>query len=298
MTEKGHLPVLPTSVLEFIDAGREGTYVDCTLGLAGHALSILERHPRARIVGLDRDALSLEVARERLRPYAKRVMLFHADFKDLDALDIPFGEVRGVLADLGLSSFQLDSPERGFSFTHEGPLDMRMDLRTKTTAAKILHTYPEPKLAGLFAQYGELSQTRRLAREIAHLRKLGRLETTSDLRILIERIYQWRPQKGRIHPAAKAFQALRIEVNHELEGLGEFIEETVRRAAPGTRFVVISFHSLEDRIVKRAFHGLASPAEGAPRLAVLTKKPVMADEAEVAANPRARSAKLRAAERL
>ncbi len=298
MTEKGHLPVLPTSVLEFIDAGRAGTYVDCTLGLAGHALSILERNPRARIVGLDRDALSLEVARERLRPYANRVTLFHADFKGLDGLDIPFGEVRGVLADLGLSSFQLDSPERGFSYTHEGPLDMRMDQRTKTTAAKILHTYPEPKLADLFARYGELSQTRRLAREIAHLRKLGRLETTSDLRILVERIYQWRPQKGRIHPAAKAFQALRIEINHELEGLGEFIEDTVRRAAPGTRFVVISFHSLEDRIVKRAFHGLAAPAEGTPRLAVLTKKPVMADEAEVAANPRARSAKLRAAERL
>jgi 16S rRNA (cytosine1402-N4)-methyltransferase len=298
MTEKGHLPVLPTSVLEFIDAGREGTYVDCTLGLAGHALAILERNPRARVIGLDRDALSLEVARERLRPYADRITLFHADFKDLDALDIPFGEVRGVLADLGLSSFQLDSPERGFSFTREGPLDMRMDRRTKTTAGKILHTYPEPKLADLFARYGELSQTRRLAREIAHLRKLGRLETTSDLRVLIERIYQWRPQKGRIHPAAKAFQALRIEVNHELEGLGEFLEDAVRRAAPGTRFVVISFHSLEDRIVKRAFHGLASPAEGAPRLAVLTKKPVMADEAEVAANPRARSAKLRAAERL
>jgi 16S rRNA (cytosine1402-N4)-methyltransferase len=298
MTEKGHLPVLPTSVLEFIDAGREGAYVDCTLGLAGHALAILERNPRARIIGLDRDALSLEVARERLRPYADRVALFHADFKDLDALDIPFREVRGVLADLGLSSFQLDSPERGFSFTREGPLDMRMDLRTKTTAGKILHTYPEPKLADLFARYGELSQTRRLAREIAHLRKLGRLETTSDLRVLIERIYQWRPQRGRIHPAAKAFQALRIEVNHELEGLGEFLEDTVRRAAPATRFVVISFHSLEDRIVKRAFHGLASPAEGAPRLAVLTKKPVMADEAEVAANPRARSAKLRAAERL
>ena len=298
MTEKGHLPVLPTQVLEFIDAGRDGTYVDCTLGLAGHALSILERNPRARLIGLDRDALSLEVARERLLPYARRVTLFHADFKDLDALDIPFDKVRGVLVDLGISSFQLDSPERGFSFTHEGPLDMRMDLRTKTTAAKVLHTYPEPKLADMFARYGELSQTRRLAREIAHLRKLGRLESTSDLRVLVERIYQWRPQKGRIHPAAKAFQALRIEVNHELEGLGEFIEATVRRAATGTRFVAISFHSLEDRIVKRAFHGLASPAEGAPRLAVLTKKPVMADEAELAANSRARSAKLRAAERL
>ncbi len=298
MTEKGHLPVLPTQVLEFIGAGRDGTYVDCTLGLAGHARAILESNPRARLVGLDRDALSLEVARERLRPYAGRVKLYHADFKELPGLDIPFDRVRGVLADLGLSSFQLDSAERGFSFTHEGPLDMRMDLRSKTTAAKILHTYPEPKLAELFAGYGELSQTRRLAREIVHLRKLGRLETTSDLRLLVERIYQWRPQRGRIHPAAKAFQALRIEVNRELEGLGEFIEAAVRRAAPGTRFVLISFHSLEDRIVKRAFHALSSPEQGAPLLEVLTRKPVMADEAEVAANSRARSAKLRAAERI
>jgi 16S rRNA (cytosine1402-N4)-methyltransferase len=298
MTEKGHLPVLPTQVLEFIDAGRAGVYIDCTLGLAGHALSILKRNPRARLVGLDRDALSLEVAREKLRPFARRVTLFHTDFKDLPRLDIPFDEVRGVLVDLGISSFQLDSPERGFSFTHEGPLDMRMDLRTKTTAAKLLQTFPEQRLAEVFAKYGELGQTRRLAREIAHLRKLGRLESTSDLRVLVERIYQWRPQKGRIHPAAKVFQALRIEVNQELEGLPGFIEATVRLAVPGTRVVMISFHSLEDRIVKRAFHALASRDESPPLLSILTKKPVMASEDEVAANSRARSAKLRAAERI
>ena len=298
MTEKGHSPVLPTEVLTFLDAGRDGTYIDCTLGLAGHAVAILERNPRSRLIGLDRDGLSLEKARERLRDYAGRVKLFQADFKCLPELDVPFKKVRGVLADLGISSFQLDSPERGFSHTHEGPLDMRMDLRNKTTAGKILHTYPEQKLAELFAKYGELTQTRRLAREIVHLRKLGRLETTGDLRVLTERVYGWRPQRGRIHPAAKAFQALRIEVNQELEGLGPFIEDTVRLTVPGTRFVIISFHSLEDRIVKRTFHGLACPAEGAPLLSVLTRKPVMAGEAEVAANSRARSAKLRAAERV
>jgi 16S rRNA (cytosine1402-N4)-methyltransferase len=298
MTEKGHCPVLPTEVLECLDAGRVGVYIDCTLGLAGHALSILERNPRARLIGLDRDGQSLEIARERLRPYAKRVTLYQADFKDLAALDVPTDKVRGVLADLGISSFQLDSPERGFSHTHEGPLDMRMDLRTKTTAAKVLHTYPEQRLAEMFARYGELGQTRRLAREIVHLRKLGRLETTGDLRMLIERIYRWRPQKGRIHPAAKAFQALRIEINGELEGLGAFIESAVRRSAKGTRFVVISFHSLEDRIVKRTFHALAAPDEGAPLLSPVTKKPLTASDEEVAANPRARSAKLRAAERI
>ncbi|MBP1660904.1 MAG: S-adenosyl-methyltransferase MraW [Candidatus Aminicenantes bacterium] len=298
MTENGHLPVLLTEVIEFLDAARPGLYVDCTLGLAGHALAILGKNPKARLVGLDRDARSLEIARERLKPYAKRVTLYQADFKDLETLDIPFDKVRGVLVDLGISSFQLDTPERGFSYMHEGPLDMRVDLRMKTTAARILHSYTEQKLAGMFARYGELPQTRRLAREIVHLRKLGRLETTGDLRLLIERIYQWRPQKGRIHPAAKAFQALRIEVNGELDGLGEFLDAAVRRAARGARFVVISFHSLEDRIVKRAFHALAAPEDGAPLITTLTRKPVMASEAEVAGNSRARSAKLRAAERL
>jgi len=298
MTENGHLPVLPHEVIDFLDAGREGIYLDCTLGLAGHAVAVLERNPRARLIGLDRDGQSLESARERLKLFAGRVSLYQTDFKDLAALDIPFEKVRGVLADLGISSFQLDSPERGFSYTHEGPLDMRVDQRMKTTAHKVLHTYPEQKLAEMFARYGELPQTRRLAREIVHLRKLGRLETTGDLRVLIERLYKWRPQRGRIHPAAKAFQALRIEVNGELEGLDAWIDAAARAAAPGTRFVIISFHSLEDRIVKRAFHALAAPRDGAPLLAVLTKKPVMASEAEVASNPRARSAKLRAAERL
>jgi 16S rRNA (cytosine1402-N4)-methyltransferase len=298
MRENGHRPVLPAEVIELLDAGRAGLYIDCTLGLAGHALAILERNPRARLIGLDRDGQSLEAARERLKPFAPRITLYQADFKDLATLDIPFDKVRGVLADLGISSFQLDDAERGFSYMHEGPLDMRVDRRMKTTAGKVLHTYPEQKLAEIFAKYGELAQTRRLAREIVHVRKLGRLETTGDLRALIERIYQWRPQRGRIHPAAKAFQALRIEVNQELEGLPEFIDETIRRSAKGTRFALISFHSLEDRIVKRAFQALARPDDGTPLVEILTKKPVMASEAEVAENSRARSAKLRAAERI
>jgi 16S rRNA (cytosine1402-N4)-methyltransferase len=298
MTDLGHRPVLLEEALAFLDAGREGLYIDATLGLAGHALAILERNPRARLVGLDRDEISLREAGRRLEPYASRVKLFQTDFKALDSLAVDFDEVRGVLLDLGISSFQLDSPERGFSFSREGPLDMRMDLRSRTTAAKILHSYPEARLAELFAAYGELGRTRRLAREIVHLRKLGRLETTADLRELVERIYNWRPQKGKIHPAAKAFQALRIEVNEELEGLGEFLERTVRSSRAGTRLVAISFHSLEDRIVKHSFAGLAARGDAPPLLTILTKKPVTPGEDEVAANPRARSAKLRAAERL
>lgn len=298
MTEQGHCPVLLADVLEFLNVGREGIYVDCTLGLAGHAVAILERNPRASLVGLDRDEISLRQAREKLTPFGGRVRLFHSDFKYLPELGIHFQDVRGVLVDLGMSSFQLDSPERGFSFSQEGPLDMRMDQRSKTTAGKVLHTYSEPKLANLFESYGELPHSRRLAREIVRLRKLGRVETTSDLRRIVEEVYRWRPQKGKIHPAARAFQALRIEVNQELEGLPEFLEETVRMSFPGTRFVAVSFHSLEDRIVKHAFAGLASRGDREPLISVLTKKPVMAGPAEVAANSRARSAKLRAAERL
>ena len=298
MTEKGHCPVLLTEVLEFMDVGREGVYVDCTLGLAGHAVAILERNPRASLVGLDRDEISLRQARERLAPFGGRVRLFHSDFKYLPELGLGFRDIRGVLVDLGISSFQLDSPERGFSFSQEGPLDMRMDQRSKVTAGKVLHTFPEPKLADLFEAYGELPHSRRLAREIVRLRKLGRVDTTSDLLGVVEEVYRWRPQKGKIHPAAKAFQALRIEVNRELEGLTEFFEETIRMSVPGTRFVAISFHSLEDRIVKHAFAGLASARDREPILSVLTKKPVMAGPDELAANSRARSAKLRAAVRV
>ena len=298
MTEKGHCPVLVSDVLEFLNVGREGVYVDCTLGLAGHAAAILERNPRASLIGLDRDELSLRQARDSLMPFGGRVRLFHSDFKLLPELGIDFRDVRGVLVDLGMSSFQLDSPERGFSFSQEGPLDMRMDLRSKMTASRVLHGYSEPKLAALFETYGELPHARRLAREIVRLRKLGRVETTSDLRRIVEEVYRWRPQQGKIHPAAKAFQALRIEVNAELEGLPEFLEATVRMSVPGTRFAAISFQSLEDRIVKHAFAGLAARGDGPPLLTLLTKKPVTAGPAEVAENSRARSAKLRAAERV
>ena len=298
MKETAHCPVLLEEVLAFLEAEREGTYVDCTLGLGGHAAAILERNPRSSLIGLDRDEQSLLEAREVLKPYAERLRLFHSDFKVLPEIEVDWNGVRGVLADLGVSSFQLDAPERGFSFSREGPLDMRMDRRSKITADRILHAYSEQKLAGLFETYGELSRSRKLAREIVSRRKLGLVKTTTELREIVEQVMSWRPQKGKIHPAAKVFQALRIEVNQELDGLADFLERVVRLAAPGTRFVIIAFHSLEDRIIKRTFLGLAAGDEKPPLLKVLTKKPVMAGADEVAANSRARSAKLRAAERL
>lgn len=298
MTESGHVPVLLEEALACLDINRPGTYIDCTLGLAGHALEILERNPGASLIGLDRDRLSLNLALKRLRPHAARVKVYEADFRSLPELPVDWAGVRGILADLGISSFQLDSPERGFSFNLDGPLDMRTDLKSRLTAAKIIAEASEPRLAEILETYGELSQARKLAREIVRRRKLRPLAATSDLRQIIEEFYRWRPQKGKLHPAAKVFQALRIEVNGELKGLGDFLEAVAFKSVPGTRLAAISFHSLEDRIVKQTFVRLASGADGSqPILRILTKKPVVPTDKEVALNSRAHSAKLRAAER-
>ncbi len=297
MSARGHIPVLLQETMKLLDAQREGIYVDATLGLGGHALEILRHNPKAVLIGLDIDGQSLAEAQKRLAPFKDRVKLFHADYRYLPELDINFEAVRGVLFDLGLSSFQLDSAERGFSFNLEGPLDMRMDSRNKTTAFKVIHTYSEPKLSRLFRDYGELRQARRLANAIVARRRMKTIETTTELRLLVEEVCHWVPQKGKIHPAAKVFQALRIEVNHELQGLGELLEAVAEKTTPGTRLAVISFHSLEDRIVKQTFARLSS-SDNRPLLRLLTRKPVVPTEEEMAANSRSRSAKLRGAERI
>lgn len=298
MTTHGHIPVLLDEVLDILDAGRAGLYIDGTLGAAGHAFEILKKNPRASLVGLDRDETSLRTASERLESFADRIVLYNADFRQLPDLEIDFAAVKGYLFDLGISSLQLDDPERGFSHSLEGPLDMRMDSREKTTAFKILDTSSESRLAEIFRNYGELNQARKLAREIAGRRKFRKFETTTQLRLLVEEVCRWHPQKGRIHPAAKVFQALRIEVNRELEGLSEFLDDLFDLMAPGARIAVISFHSLEDRIAKRAFLAASSGEAAPPRLKLLTRKPVTPSEEEVRRNSRSRSAKMRAAERI
>lgn len=300
MKDYGHRPVLVEETLAYLQASRAGVYIDCTIGLGGHALEILRRNPGARIIGLDRDELSLQATARRLAQYKDRVKLFQLDFREMFNFQdlVPWAEVRGVLADLGISSFQLDNPERGFSFNLEGPLDMRMDTRQKTTAEKILLTYPEARLADIFKKYGELHHTRQLARKIATLRKLGLLKTTTDLKKLVEEVYRWVPQKDRLHPAARVFQALRIEVNQELKGLDTFLEQLAGHCLPGTRLVVISFHSLEDRLVKKTFQRLAADREGQPTVRILTRKPVTPTPEEIEINSRSHSAKLRAAERI
>jgi 16S rRNA (cytosine1402-N4)-methyltransferase len=297
MTGRSHIPVLLEEVWRLLDASREGLYIDGTLGLGGHAAAILERNPRSRLIGLDLDEAALLQARERLCPYAGRVELFQADFRLLFDLGIDPASIRGLLLDLGMSSFQLDDPSRGFSHSFDGPLDMRMDQRRRQTAAVILEKYSEPKLAHLFREYGELKQAGKLARAVATLRRTQKIESTTQLRLLVEDVCRWIPQKGKIHPASKVFQALRIEVNQELDGLGDFLERAVFLLPEKARIAVISFHSLEDRIVKRVFNRLAHPEDRPPVLDLLTKKPVVPSEVETARNPRSRSAKLRVAEK-
>lgn len=298
MNGNGHIPVLLDEVLEYLDINREGIYIDCTIGLGGHALEIVKRNPKASLIGFDLDEKSLLKAREKLQPFADRVELYHSDFRYIPDVKIDFSQIKGVLLDLGISSFQLDSPERGFSYSREGPLDMRMDLRNKMTAHKILNKYSEHKLSQIFHEYGELRQARRLAREIVSRRKTTKFETTTQLCRTVEEICRWRPQKGKIHPAAKVFQAIRIEINQELNSLSGFLERMVHSIPKKAHIAAISFHSLEDRIIKHTFAGLAVSTDSPPFLKILTKKPVVPSEEEVKANFRARSAKLRAAERI
>ena len=298
MNGNNHIPVLLEEVLNLLDIKREGVYIDCTIGLGGHALEILKRNPRATLIGFDIDEKSLIEAQKRLQPYENRIELYHSDFRYLPDLKMDFSHIRGILLDLGVSSFQLDSPERGFSFNHEGPLDMRMDLRNKMTASKIINKYSEHKLADLFREYGELRQSKRLAREIVSRRRAEKIETTSQFLRIVEETCRWRPQKGKTHPAAKAFQALRIEVNQELRSLSGFLERISQKMPKKGRIIAVSFHSLEDRIIKHTFRQLAVTENSHPFLKILTKKPVIPSKEEVASNFRARSAKLRAVERI
>lgn len=312
-----HEPVLLAEVLDLfapVAAGRAGAIlVDCTLGLGGHAAALLERFPAAALVGIDRDGRALELAAERLSPFGARVRLARGRFSELertlDALGV--GRVDGILADLGVSSMQLDTAERGFSFQQDGPLDMRMggdEEGEVMTAREVLESYSEKELQRLLRQYGEELNARQIARAIVECRAERPLETTGQLRRLIE---QAKPasRRGRkpIHPATQTFQALRIEVNRELAELGELLDQSVRRLESDGRLVLISYHSLEDRLVKHTLRDLATgeiePVTGRPRaetqvIEVLTRKVVRPGAEEVARNPRGRSARLRAARRL
>jgi 16S rRNA (cytosine1402-N4)-methyltransferase len=286
---------LVAEVLEHLAPARGGVFVDCTVGLAGHAALLLEGGA-TRLIGLDRDPTALEIAREKLTRFEDRVELVHTDYREfarvLDARGVE--GVDGVLADLGVSSMQLDSPGRGFSFRRDDPLDMRMDTSAGPTAADLIAEADERALADVIYQFGEERHARRVARFIVEARKAGRIETTGQLADVVRRAV---PRKGfvRIDPATRTFQAIRIWVNRELDGLDAFVSDVARRLNPAGRMAVITFHSLEDRIVKHTLRQIQ--AAGDIGLKVLTKRPIVPADDEVERNPRARSAKLRVAER-
>jgi 16S rRNA (cytosine1402-N4)-methyltransferase len=290
-----HVPVMPAEVVRFLRPERGGLYADCTVGLGGHARALLEAGA-TRVIGLDRDQHALARAGQTLAPWRERVDLVHADYRTIgDVLDArQITTIDGALADLGVSSMQFDAPGRGFSFQRDEPLDMRMDQSTGDTAADLVARSREEELADAIFQYGEERFSRRIARAIVEARREAAIATTGRLAAIVRRAV---PHRGyqRIDAATRTFQALRIWVNRELEGLDRFVETAVRRLRAGARLVVITFHSLEDRIVK---HTLRALQQRDALLQVLTKKPIVATDEEVVRNPRARSAKLRAAERM
>jgi len=308
-----HVPVLVEEVLRYLAPERGGWFADCTVGLGGHAAALLAAAPQARLIGIDRDPQALAAARRRLAPFGARAVLVEGRFSDLPQLLAAqgVGRVAGILADLGLSSLQLAQAERGFAFALDGPLDMRMDGPGDVggrTAAQIVNRDSEDDLTRLFRTFGEERQARRIARAIVEARRQRPIETTAQLRALVEQVKS-RPPGGRrrIHPATQVFQALRIAVNRELDELQALMKNAAEQLEQDGRMVMISYHSLEDRIVKNALRDLATgtvdPVTGRPHsesrvIEVLTRKPVRPRAEEVAANPRARSARLRAGRRL
>jgi 16S rRNA (cytosine1402-N4)-methyltransferase len=286
-----HTPVLVEQVVRWLRIRPEGMYADATVGTGGHALEIARHLTTGRLLGIDRDPRALDAARERLKPYERQVILVHSDFARIDeiakGLKLPLFD--GVVADLGVSSLQLDSPERGFSLRWSGPLDMRMDPDEMSTAAEIVNYWPEQELADLIFRYGEERESRRIARAIVRARPIRDTEHLATV------VAGARRHRGRqkLHPATKTFLALRIAVNRELEELEQFLSRTPATLSSGARWVVLSYHSLEDRAVKREFQRLSQ--EGT--LKVLTRKVIVPEADEVRANPRARSAKMRVAEK-
>ena len=288
-----HEPVLVEEVVEFLNVRPDGFYIDATVGAGGHAEAILERITSGRLFGVDRDPLALALARERLTRFGDKVRLVQGNFGEIDQLHAASGlaPASGVVADLGLSSMQLADASRGFSFSLEGPLDMRVDPSTDTTAADLVNHLGERELADLIFRFGEERQSRRIARAIMRARPI---RTSTELAQVVTRAIPSRPGPHQIHPATRTFMALRLAVNRELENLEQFLARVLDVLASGGRLVVISFHSLEDRMVKQSF--AAWRRDGRARL--LARKVVRPGQEELVRNPRSRSAKLRSAEKL
>lgn len=285
-TQVEHIPVLAQELIERLDIEPEGHYLDATLGRGGHTRLILDNYPKIQVTAIDRDASAIEICQHQLSPlFGERIQFWQGNYRDYLGQKAQFS---GIIADLGVSSPQLDQAERGFSFRHEAPLDMRMDSQQSLSAAEIINHWSEKDLADIFYHYGEERLSRRIARKIVNLRPL---KTTTQLANAIATCYPPKARYGRIHPATRVFQALRIAVNDELGSLERFLELAPQWLKIGGKLAIISFHSLEDRRVKHSFRDTES-------LQVLTKKPITADSEEIKQNPRSRSAKLRVAQRI
>ncbi|WP_027366039.1 16S rRNA (cytosine(1402)-N(4))-methyltransferase RsmH [Desulfotruncus alcoholivorax] len=307
-----HLPVMLEEVLAGLNPGNEGVYVDCTVGGGGHSRALLERTgPGVKLVGLDQDPEALAAASEKLTPFQGRYTLVRSNFKDLVRVlaDLGLEAVNGILFDLGVSSYQLDNPARGFSYMREAPLDMRMDAEGNVTARDLVNTLPERELAGIIKRFGEERWASRIAAFIVKARKSREIETTAELVEIIKKAVPAAARREGPHPAKRTFQALRIAVNNELEILPQVIKDAAGVLAPGGRLCVITFHSLEDRITKDTLKKLAHPCKCPPSFPVCTcgqkpviklvnSRPVTPTEQELAENPRSRSAKLRVAEKI
>jgi 16S rRNA (cytosine1402-N4)-methyltransferase len=282
--------VLVGEIVQLLAPERGGVFVDCTVGLGGHARALLERGA-TRLIGIDRDPAAVDLSRRALAAFADRAEVVHADYRELPSVldERGIGVVNGILADLGVSSLQLDAEGRGFSFRRDEPLDMRMDTSAGPTAAELLATVEEEELANVIYRFGEERHSRRIARALVRARETRPLVTTGQVADVVRQAARVRGYQ-RIDPATRTFQALRVWVNRELDGLEEFLAAAAARLQPSGRLAVIAFHSLEDRVVKHTFRRLET-------VRVLTRRPVIAADQEVADNPRARSAKLRAVER-
>jgi len=308
-----HEPVLLQRAIELLAPAFEvesPIFVDCTLGLGGHSEAFLEKFPNLTLVGIDRDPSALALAGERLARFGDRVHLVHAVYEEIQEVleDLEISEAHGILLDLGVSSMQLDERERGFAYSYEAPLDMRMDSTEGKTAADVVNTYSENDLARIFKEFGEERYAKAVAREIVAIRKSTPFETSTSLAALIAKVIPFIPGKSTGHPAKRVFQALRIEVNGELEVLERTMPAALAALAVGGRIVVMSYHSLEDRITKHALVAAANSSapielpielpEHAPTLRLLVKGAEAATAEEISRNPRAASVRMRAAEKI
>ncbi len=286
-----HVPVLEKEVMEFLEVEKGAYFLDGTLGMGGHTKAILSNNNNAFVFAFDMDRESIKIALKNLSKFRERIRVIHDNFKNMFNHSLPFNKIDGYLFDLGISSFQLDNPEMGFSYSKDSPLDMRMDKTQELTAEKVINDYSYKELTRVFSEFGEFKNPEKLVKEILLARKRKRIKKSGELKEVIRALYK---RRKTMDPLSRVFQAIRIEVNRELEGMDDFFHTLFMKIKKGAKVVVISFHSLEDRIVKNSFRKAAKDGY----IKILTKKPVIPSDTEKKNNPRSRSAKLRAGIRI